>query len=52
LLTSLLHNKPNANPSCWEVVGTALSQLVNKLATNLLRKVMMTSCWNSIVTTC
>jgi hypothetical protein len=25
-----------------------LSQLVNKLATNLLRKILLTSCWNSI----
>jgi hypothetical protein len=66
-----------APPKCWQVVGTALSQLVNKLARSLLRRhlvdklleqhchnlltsllqacwgdILLTSCWNSIVTTC
>jgi hypothetical protein len=45
----------NLNPAvlaqtyCKQVVGTALSQLVDKLATNLLRKIFLTNCWNSTV---
>ena len=52
LLTILLQSYSIANISCWEAVGTTLSQLVNKLATNLLPKDLLTSCGNSIVTTC
>jgi hypothetical protein len=37
LLTSLVQTDSIANTSCCEVVGTALSQLVKKLATNLLQ---------------
>jgi hypothetical protein len=32
-----------AETSCWKVVGTALSQLVNKLGTSLLKKMLLTS---------
>jgi hypothetical protein len=38
LLTSLLQTYSIANTSCWQVVETALSQLVNMLATSLLRR--------------
>jgi hypothetical protein len=51
LLTSLLQTC--CEKSCWQVVGNALSQLVNKLATSLLgRHTLLTSCWNSIFWTC
>jgi hypothetical protein len=71
LATSLLETP------CWQVVGTELSQLVNKFTTSLLRRhlvdklleqnshnlltsllqacwrdILLTSSWNSIVTTC
>jgi hypothetical protein len=87
LLTSCLKNwqacyKPVEETSCWQDIGTALSQLVNKPATSLLktylvenilylveksleqhchnlltsllqvcwRDILLTSCWNGIVT--
>jgi hypothetical protein len=52
MLFQQLVYKPVENISCRQVVGTALSQLVNKLATSPLRTyLLLTSCWNSIITT-
>jgi hypothetical protein len=42
LLTTFLQTC--CEKSCWQVVRTALSQLVNNLSTNLLRKILLTSC--------
>jgi hypothetical protein len=43
--------KPIAKTSCWQVVGTALSELVNKFAENLLQthlvdKLLVQHCHN------